>query len=42
MTTIATTLQFEELDQLDAPSWESFYQGLLAGIAAVGIVLAAT
>lgn len=42
MTTNATTLQFEELDQLDAPSWDSFYQGLLTGIAVVGIVVAAT
>ena len=30
-------LQFEELDALDAPSWESFYQGALTGLAAVAI-----
>lgn len=40
--TTAATLHFEELDPLDAPSWDSFYQGLLAGIAVVGIVVAAT
>ncbi len=38
--TMSPQLQFEELDALDAPSWESFYQGVLAGLAVVGIGVA--
>ncbi|MGM1018375.1 MAG: MpaA1 family daptide-type RiPP [Actinomycetota bacterium] len=38
----ATSLRFEELDALDAPSWESFYQGMLAGLGVVGVAVIAT
>lgn len=31
-------IQFEELDEMEAPSWESFYQGVLIGIGLVAIV----
>lgn len=42
MTSLAPSpqLQFEELDALEAPSWESFYQGVLSGLAVVGIGIA--
>ena len=35
----AASLRFEELDQLDAPSWDSFYQGLIAGITVAAVVV---
>lgn len=35
-------LRFVELDELEAPSWESFYQGALVGIGLVGAVVVAT
>jgi hypothetical protein len=35
----AASLQIEELDQLDAPSWDSFYQGLIAGITVVAVTV---
>ncbi|MGC0368141.1 MULTISPECIES: MpaA1 family daptide-type RiPP [unclassified Microbacterium] len=38
--TMSPPLQFEELDALEAPSWESFYQGVLAGLTVVGIGVA--
>ncbi|MCC4248401.1 MULTISPECIES: MpaA1 family daptide-type RiPP [Microbacterium] len=37
---LAAPLQFEELDALETPSWESFYQGVLSGLAVVGIGIA--
>lgn len=42
MTSLAFSpqLQFEELDALETPSWESFYQGVLGGLAVVGIGIA--
>lgn len=42
MTALSTTpqLPFEELDALDTASWESFYQGVLAGLAVVGMGVA--
>ncbi|WP_164878183.1 MpaA1 family daptide-type RiPP [Microbacterium enclense] len=42
MTSLSITpqLRFEELDALDTPSWESFYKGVLAGLAVVGMGVA--
>ncbi len=39
---IAHTLQYEELDAMDAPSWDSFYKGVLAGLGLVGVAVIAT
>lgn len=30
-------LHFEELDEMETPSWESFYIGVLSGLTAVAI-----
>jgi hypothetical protein len=38
--TMSPRLQFEELDALETPSWESFYKGVLAGLAVVGVGVA--
>lgn len=38
----AAALQFEALEAMDAPSWESFYHGILAGLGLVGIGVIAT
>jgi hypothetical protein len=31
---------FEELDEMEAPSWESFYTGVGIGLGMIGIVAA--
>ncbi|KJL25640.1 MpaA1 family daptide-type RiPP [Microbacterium foliorum] len=31
-------IQFEELDEMEAPSWESFYQGVIVGVGVIGIL----
>ncbi|MGB4136656.1 MAG: MpaA1 family daptide-type RiPP [Microbacterium sp.] len=36
------SLQYEELDAMEAPSWDSFYRGVILGLAVVGAVVAAT
>lgn len=38
----AAGLRYEELEALDAPSWESFYQGMVAGVGLIGIIAVAT
>ncbi|WP_277951327.1 MpaA1 family daptide-type RiPP [Microbacterium lacticum] len=38
--TAVMSLEFEELDAMEAPSWESFYQGVLVGLGIIGIVAA--
>ncbi|MDQ1074114.1 MULTISPECIES: MpaA1 family daptide-type RiPP [Microbacterium] len=38
--TMSPQLTFEELDALEPPSWDSFYQGVLAGLTVVGIGVA--
>lgn len=37
----ATRIQFQELDAMDAPSWESFYQGVIGALVLIGIGAAA-
>lgn len=34
-------LRFQELDAMEAPSWESFYQGVLSALVLIGIGAAA-
>ncbi|WP_264188838.1 MpaA1 family daptide-type RiPP [Microbacterium paraoxydans] len=34
-------LRFEELDDMEAPSWESFYQGAISALILIGIGAAA-
>lgn len=34
-------IQFEELEAMDAPSWESFYQGVIGALVLIGIGAAA-
>ena len=34
-------LQFQELEAMDAPSWESFYQGAISALVLIGIGAAA-
>lgn len=34
-------IQFEELEEMDAPSWESFYQGVIGALVLIGIGAAA-
>lgn len=34
-------LQFHELDAMDAPSWDSFYKGVLGALVLIGIGAAA-
>ncbi|WP_260857259.1 MpaA1 family daptide-type RiPP [Microbacterium sp. 1.5R] len=34
-------LRFEELDEMEAPSWESFYQGAISALVLIGIGAAA-
>lgn len=34
-------IRFEELDAMDAPSWESFYQGVISALVLIGIGAAA-
>ncbi|WP_269454909.1 MpaA1 family daptide-type RiPP [Microbacterium sp. H83] len=36
-----TRIQFQELDEMDAPSWESFYQGVIGALVLIGIGAAA-
>lgn len=38
---IDTRLRFEELDEMEAPSWESFYQGVGSALILIGIGAAA-
>ena len=42
MTSLAPSpqLRFDELDALETPSWDSFYKGVLGGLAVVGIGVA--
>lgn len=39
--TIATRLTFRELEQMDAPSWDSFYKGVISALVVIGIGAAA-
>lgn len=34
-------IRFEELDVMEAPSWESFYKGVLGALVLIGIGAAA-
>lgn len=34
-------IQFQELESMDAPSWESFYQGAISALVLIGIGAAA-
>lgn len=34
-------LRFQELDEMEAPSWESFYQGAISALILIGIGAAA-
>lgn len=34
-------IQFQELDEMEAPSWESFYKGALSALVLIGIGAAA-
>lgn len=34
-------IQFQELDTMEAPSWESFYQGAIGALVLIGIGAAA-
>lgn len=34
-------IQFQELEEMDAPSWESFYQGAISALILIGIGAAA-
>lgn len=34
-------IRFEELEEMDAPSWESFYQGVIGALVLIGIGAAA-
>ncbi|WP_256534884.1 MpaA1 family daptide-type RiPP [Microbacterium sp. J1-1] len=34
-------LRFQELDDMEAPSWESFYQGAISALILIGIGAAA-
>ncbi|WP_442921949.1 MpaA1 family daptide-type RiPP [Microbacterium sp. SA39] len=36
-------IHFQELDEMEAPSWESFYKGVLGGLGLIAIgAIAAT
>jgi hypothetical protein len=36
-----SSIQFQELDGMEAPSWESFYQGAIGALVLIGIGAAA-
>ncbi|MFF1538835.1 MpaA1 family daptide-type RiPP [Microbacterium sp. NPDC058269] len=38
---VENTIQFQELDTMEAPSWESFYQGAIGALVLIGIGAAA-
>ncbi len=38
---VGTRLQFRELEQMDAPSWDSFYRGVIGALVLIGIGAAA-
>lgn len=38
---IAMRIQFQELEQMDAPSWDSFYKGVISALVIIGIGAAA-
>ncbi|WP_367823587.1 MULTISPECIES: MpaA1 family daptide-type RiPP [unclassified Microbacterium] len=38
---VHTSVQFQELEAMDAPSWESFYQGAISALVLIGIGAAA-
>jgi hypothetical protein len=40
-TTQTGRIEFQELDAMDAPSWESFYRGVGAALVLIGIGAAA-
>ncbi|WP_259976761.1 MpaA1 family daptide-type RiPP [Microbacterium sp. p3-SID336] len=40
-TDVDTRIRFEELDAMEAPSWESFYKGVLGALVLIGIGAAA-
>lgn len=35
------TIQFQELDAMEVPSWDSFYQGVIGALVLIGIGAAA-
>lgn len=35
------SIQFQELDAMDAPSWDSFYKGVIGALVLIGIGAAA-
>lgn len=37
----AERIQFHELEAMEAPSWESFYQGAISALVLIGIGAAA-
>ncbi|WP_281732149.1 MpaA1 family daptide-type RiPP [Microbacterium croceum] len=34
-------IRFQELEDMDAPSWESFYQGVIGALVLIGVGAAA-
>ncbi|AZS48221.1 MULTISPECIES: MpaA1 family daptide-type RiPP [Microbacterium] len=36
-----TSIRFQELETMEAPSWESFYQGAIGALVLIGIGAAA-
>ncbi|MFK0240577.1 MULTISPECIES: MpaA1 family daptide-type RiPP [unclassified Microbacterium] len=38
---VESRIQFQELDTMEAPSWESFYQGAIGALVLIGIGAAA-
>lgn len=40
-TTVDRRIQFQELEEMEALSWESFYQGVLSALVLIGIGAAA-
>ncbi|WP_259461028.1 MULTISPECIES: MpaA1 family daptide-type RiPP [unclassified Microbacterium] len=41
MNTRVEKIQFQELDEMEAPSWESFYKGAIGALVLIGIGAAA-
>lgn len=38
--TMDMRIEFQELDEMDAPSWESFYKGVIGALILVGAAAA--
>ncbi|WP_314428366.1 MpaA1 family daptide-type RiPP [uncultured Microbacterium sp.] len=38
--TVEMRVEFQELDEMDAPSWESFYKGVIGALILVGAAAA--